>query len=781
MQLDVIQPESAEPPPTAPPPCCGQAEAGELGWACPMHPQVARANPGTCDLCGMPLEPVGGRAGAAARQAGERRRLLACILLCVPLVAVAMGPMLGRMLPAGLGGPAIADWFSRVGLAGSTGSWIQLALATPIVFWGGWPILAGGIAGFRSGRPGMFSLITLGVLAAWGSSALATLAPGIFPEAFRAADGTVPVAFESAGMIVVLVLAGQVLESRARRGTTAAIRALMDLSPPTAERVGRAGETPRASCCGGDAPLPIGTPAAPVTIPLAAVGVGDLVRVKPGGRIPVDGLVVEGASECDESLLTGEPRPIAKRAGDAVLGGAINGSGALVIEVRAAAADSLVARITRLVREAHGRRAPIENLADRVAAWFVPAVLLVAVLTFLGWSAFGPRPRMALGLVSAVSVLVIACPCALGLATPLAMTVAIGRGAREGILARSAAAIERLAAVDTVIFDKTGTLTRGRPRIVAAGSFEGSEAAAGTPAGPPDFSKEPLRSLLAVAAAVEIASEHGLARAFVEAAGAAGIELPTARGVEAVVGRGLRGEAEGRRVLIGSARLLADAGIAVPAGDAAAAVDPGGTEVFLAVDGRARGWFLIADPVRPEARDAVDELAGRGLTVEVLSGDAPAAVAAVADPLGIAAASGGLSPAEKAARVEAVVAGNRSTGRGSVVFVGDGVNDAPALAAADVGLAMGSGADVALETADITLLSGGLSLLPRALDVAADTMRVVRQNLALAFLYNVLAIPVAAGLLFPIVGHVTSPMLAAAAMTASSLSVIANSLRLRGP
>jgi len=776
MQLDVIQPET-EAAPAAPKPCCAKADVGEFGWACPMHPQVTRSTPGTCELCGMALEPVGQDADAAAARSRDLRRLAITTTLGVVLLVVAMGPMLGHMLPAWLGGHALAEWFARAGLTGRSGQWIQLALATPIVFWGGWPILAGGSAGLRSGRPGMYSLITLGVLAAWGSSTLATLAPGIFPAAFRAAEGTVPVSFESAGMIVVLVLVGQVLESRARRGTTTAIRALMDLSPPTAERVGRASRgpaVPLASCCQERGLAPASTAE---IIPLAAVVVGDLLRVKPGGRVPVDGIVREGVTACDESLLTGEPLAIEKQFGDRVLGGSINGSGALVIEATAGAADSLVARITRLVRAAHARRAPIENLADRMAAWFVPAVLATALVTFLGWAMFGPQPRMALGLVSAVSVLVIACPCALGLATPLAMTVAIGRAAREGMLVRSAAAIERLATAGTVVFDKTGTLTRGRPRIVAAGLAETPLPNGGHPAPAPDFARDPLRGLLATAVAVESASEHGLARAFVETAVAVGLSPPSATSVEAVVGRGVRGIVAGQTVLIGSERLLREAGIPVPPPPAGG--DVGGSVAYLAAAGRLAGWFVIADEPRPEARTVVADLAARGLALELLSGDAPVAAAAVARSLGIAVATGGLAPAAKSARVEALVAASRVGRIGSVVFVGDGINDSPALAAADVGVAMGSGADVALETADVTLLSGGLAPLPRVLDLATTTMRVVKQNLALALLYNVLAIPVAAGVLYPFVGHVTSPMLAAAAMTLSSLSVIANSLRLR--
>jgi Cu+-exporting ATPase len=819
--LQVVQPES-EPADAAAAvrPCCAQAGPGELGWACPMHPQVVRSRSGTCDLCGMPLEPLGAEAGATETRARDRRRLVVCTALGGILFLVAMGPMLGHMLPASLGGHAIAAWFSSSGLSVQTGHWLQLVLATPIVFWGGWPILSGGMAGFRSGKPGMFSLITLGVLAAWGSSALATIVPGVFPPTFRGADGTVPVSFESAGMIVVLVMLGQLLESRARRGTTAALRALMDLAPATAERVGttrrlwnksaaagsgdsrprkssafpavdqaetdqgglfsgpaRPGSLSVASCCQGEAPA---SPTEPETIPLAAVRLGDLLRVKPGGRIPVDGTVREGTTDCDESLLTGEPLPVAKQPGDRVLGGAINGTGAVVIEATAAAHDSLVARIARLVRQAHAHRAPIENLADRVAAVFVPAVLAVAMLTFVGWSLFGPEPRMALGLISAVSVLVIACPCALGLATPLAMTVAIGQAAREGILLRSAAAVERLATPGWIVFDKTGTLTAGRPRIVAAGIAggepTGDEPVAPLPHGLPDFSTGLFRDLLAPAAAVEAASGHGLAQAFLDAAQAAGIRIEAASNVTEIVGRGVRGTVAGEIVLVGSERFLVEAG--VPSADVTAA-PVGATLAQIAIGGTPRGWLAIADEPRLEARTVVTDLHGRGLSIEMLSGDTPQAAAVVARVVGILDAQGGLSPADKARRVAALVAAAGARGP-SVVFVGDGINDAPALAASDVGIAMGSGADVALETADVTLLSGGLTPLPQALDLAAATMRVVRQNLALAFLYNVLAIPVAAGLFYPLVGHVTSPMLAAAAMTGSSLSVIANSLRLRG-
>jgi Cu+-exporting ATPase len=747
MQLDVIQPQ---PEPPVVKPCCAKAAAGEFGWRCPMHPQVTSSSPGNCSICGMPLEPIGQEAGAANSHSHDLRRLVICGVLAAILMTVAMLGMLGHGRHGAMDGGhgLLPSW-----LAGQPGNWLQLLLATPIVFWGGWPILSGGLAGFRLGRPTMFSLISLGVLVAWIVSTAATVAPGIFPEAFRRPDGSVEVFFESAGMIVVLVLLGQLLESRARRGTTTAIRALMDLSPPTAEREP-----------GGE------------TIPLAMVRKGDLLRVKPGGRIPTDAIVREGATTCDESLLTGEPMPVARSVGDRVLGGAINGSGAIVIEAETAADGALVARITRLVREAHEKRAPIEQLADRISGIFVPIVLAIAVLTFLVWAAIGPQPRMALGLLSAVSVLVIACPCALGLATPLAMTVAIGRGAKAGILARSAEALEKLSHAGTIVFDKTGTLTQGRPRIVSAVAVspDGRSVAIDDVASSPEkLSQEPFRTLLFRAASLEGSSEHPLGRAFTQAAAAAGIDTARPEAVEAIVGRGVVGKVQGTTVLVGNAALLGDRGIAIDATRPSAAA----TTIHVAVDGGFAGSFGLADPPRPEAAAVIADLARRGFQLEMLSGDSPEAAEQAAAKIGLARATGGLSPQQKAERIAAIKA--ELPDGASVIFVGDGINDAPALASADVGIAMGSGADVALETADITLLSGGLATVPRAVDLARATMKNVRQNLLLAFLYNVLALPVAAGALYPLLGHVTSPMLAAAAMSLSSLSVIANSLRLR--
>jgi heavy metal translocating P-type ATPase len=755
MKLEIIQPAAADERPAALRPCCAAAAPGELGWRCPMHPEVTSASPGTCSVCGMPLEPIGQSAAAVSARSRDLTRLAVCGPLAVVLMVVAMAGMAGHMLPHGL-----VPWLSPPGLGAAAGNWLQLCLATPIVFWGGWPMLVGGVAGFRRGRPTMFSLIALGVLVAWAVSAVATVAPQIFPAGFRRTDGSVEVFFESAGMIVVLVLVGQLLESRARRNTSAAIRGLMDLSPPTAERLAAL------------------TDATAETLPLAAVRAGDLLRVRPGGRIPTDGLIRAGTTACDESLLTGEPMPVPRTVGDPVLGGSLNGSGAIVVEATTPASGGLVARITRLVREAHERRAPIETLADRIAAVFVPLVLVAALLTFLGWAQFGPEPRLARGLLAAVSVLVIACPCGLGLATPLAMTVAIGRGARAGILARTAEAVERLAAAEVVVFDKTGTVTQGQPRVLACGTVDGPTT--GWDVSSRGWDDEPARTLLDLAASVEASSEHGLAAAFTQAAAAAALSLSAAENVTAVVGRGVLGTVRGQLVLVGNGSFLRDRGIDVTPldGISAAVAETGSTLVAVAVDGRLAGWFSLADPPRVEAAAAVAELHRLGIETELLSGDTDAAARHVAGLVGITRAAGALTPADKDLRVRRRRA-ELADRHGALAFVGDGVNDAPALAAADVGIAMGSAAAVALETADVTLLSGGLAAVPRAVRLARTTMRIVRQNLLLAFLYNVLAIPAAAGLLTPLAGHVTSPMLAAAAMTLSSLSVIANSLRLR--
>jgi Cu+-exporting ATPase len=745
MQLPVIQPEPSESTggsgSAAPAPCCARHEAGSLGWTCPMHPEVMSPTAGSCPICGMPLEPVG---GATDDHGGAdfRRRLAVTAVPAISVFLLSMLPMLGHMLPLG----TLQPWLMALERS-PWAAWTELALASIVVFYGGWPILSGGMAAIRRGRPTMFSLISIGVLTAWGYSLVATGAPSVFPEAFRGPAGQVGRFFESAAMIVVLVLVGQLLESRARHGTTAAIRALMDLSPPEAVRLDPA-DTSRSE-----------------TVALALVKAGDLLRVRPGQRVPVDGRVVEGASECDESLLTGEPLPVAKQAGDRVLGGSLNGSGGLVMQAEVASSQSLVARITRLVREAHAARAPIEQLADRISARVVPAVVLAAVATLAAWLVLGGEQGLSMGIVSAVSVLVIACPCGLGLATPLSMTVAIGRGARSGILARSSAAMQALAMADTVIFDKTGTLTQGKPQLAASGLL-------GETGGTASDSSD---AVLRLVAAVEAGSEHALAAAFVEAAGEQGLLLPAATNVQAAVGLGLTGEVEGRKVAVGSRQFIEEqAGTGVEPAAAEAARRQGATLVMAAIDDQPAGWFAIHDTPRPEAAGVVDSLQDRGLRTALLSGDSQAAAAHLAAAVGIDDATGGCSPGDKLREIH-----HRHQAGHRIAFVGDGINDAPALAAADVGIAVGSAADVAIETADITLLSGGLARLPEAVDLARQTMRNVRENLALSLVYNLLAIPIAAGLLYPATGLLMSPMLAAAAMTASSLSVIGNALRLR--
>jgi heavy metal translocating P-type ATPase len=740
MQLPVIQPEPLQLVPSgstaAAAPCCARHEAGSLGWTCPMHPEAVSPTAGTCPICGMPFEPIG---GGADDHAGDdfRRRLMRSVVPAGIVFVVSMLPMLLAMVP-GLPPPA---WSVAMQHASWT-AWLELLLTSWVVFYGGWPILSGGLQAIRRGRATMFSLITIGVLTAWGYSVVATVAPDIFPEAFRGHHAMVGRFFESAAMIVVLVLAGQLLESRARRGTTAAIRALLDLSPPEARRLDPH-DNSRSE-----------------TVPLAAVRAGDLLRVRPGERIPVDGHVVEGSSECNEALLTGEPMPVAKQPRDRVLGGSLNGAGGLVMRADVSSAGSLVARITRLVREAHAARAPIEQLADRLSARIVPAVVAVSGLTFAAWLLLGGDNGLSMGIVSAVSVLVIACPCGLGLATPLSMTVAIGRGAQSGILVRSSAAMQALAVADVVLFDKTGTLTRGQPQLVDAGSIA---------------PHQDVDAMLRLAAAVEAASEHPLAHAFTHAAELRGFAIPAAERVRAVVGRGVTGIAEGRQVDVGNAGFMQErVGLESPPAEAEAARHRGATVVYAALDGRTAAWFAIEDRPRDEAASVIASVLQRGLQPALLSGDTQAAADHLGTLVGLEDVRGGCNPSDKLRDIH-----RRHQEGHRIAFVGDGINDAPALAAADVGIAVGSAADVAIETADITLLSGGLTRLPTAIDLARQTMRNVRENLALSLVYNLLAIPIAAGLLYPVTGMLMSPMLAAAAMTASSLSVIGNAMRLR--
>jgi Cu+-exporting ATPase len=674
----------------------------------------------------MALEPAlpAAAVGESPELADMRRRFLAALVLTVPLVAHEMAAMAG-WLPARLGG--------------RTGSWLQLLLATPVVLWAGWPLLERAWRSLAGRSLNMFTLIGLGVAVAFGYSVVATLAPGLVPQAFRH-GGHATLYFESAAMIVTLVLLGQVLELRARHRTGEALRSLLDLAPAEAVRLG------------GD-----GTES---TVPLAQVQSGDRLRIRPGARVPVDGALLEGSGAVDESMVTGESMPVAKRPGDALVGGTMNGHGSLVMRAERVGSQTLLAGIVRAVAAAQRSRAPVQALADRVSAWFVPAVVAVALLAALAWFALGPEPRLAHAIVVAVSTLVIACPCALGLATPMAMTVAMGRGAQAGILFRDAASLERLQEVDTVVFDKTGTLTAGRPAVVSVIPVDG---VADT-------------ELLRFAASLEQASEHPLAAAVVAAAQARGIRLGRSYGFRALPGKGALGVVQLRNVAVGNAALMAEAGVDVRAlePEAERLRELGQTAIHVGIDGVPVGVLGIADPLKAEAWDVVQRLKAQGLRVIVLSGDHAASVRAVAGQLGVDEVAAGVLPEEKAARVRTL----RAEGR-VVAMVGDGINDAPALAEADVGVAMGGGTDVARQTAGVTLVSGDLHGLARALSLSEATMRNVRQNLVFAFGYNALGVPLAAGLLYPLTGMLLMPAFAAAAMSASSVSVIANALRLR--
>ena len=699
----------APPPPAVPP--------GTI-WTCPMHPEIEQDHPGDCPICGMALEPAGLPVdGPNPELVDFRRRFRVAVAFSVPLVVIAMGPMLG--LPIALG---------------AAGRWLELVLATPVVLWCGWPFLVRGARSFRTGNLNMFSLIAVGVAAAYTFSVAAVVAPGIFPHGFRGHGGEIGLYFEAASVIVTLVLLGQLLELTAREKTGSAIRALMDLAPKTARRITGAGEA---------------------EVPLEEVRVGDRLRVRPGERVPVDGTVVTGRSAVDESLLTGEPVPVEKVAGDAVTGATINGSGTLVIEAARVGRDTVLARIVEMVAAAQRSRAPIQRLADRVAGWFVPAVLVVAALAFVAWAILGPSPSLAWAFVAAVSVLLIACPCALGLATPMSVMTATGRGAQAGVLIRDAAALETLAGVDTLVVDKTGTLTAGKPVLSAI-----------LPA--PGFNDY---DVLRLAASLEKGSEHPLADAILRAADERRLELVEPQGFEAVTGQGVRGRVDGHDLALGNAALVGDAVDDRGFDDRRAR---GETVMHLAVDGRHAGSLALADPVKPTTPDALKALHGLGLRIVMATGDAEATAAAVAGRLGIDEVHAGATPASKAALIRELKAQGAK-----VAMAGDGVNDAPALAEADVGIAMGTGADVAIESAGITLARGDLMGVVRARRLARATLRNIRQNLFFAFAYNTAGVPIAAGVLYPAFGLLVSPMLAAAAMSLSSVSVIGNALRLR--
>ncbi|UVK39119.1 heavy metal translocating P-type ATPase [Mesorhizobium sp. AR10] len=698
-------------------------------YTCPMHPEIVRDKPGSCPKCGMALEPMGipsGDEGPNPELVDFTRRFWVSAALSVPLLIIAMAPMLGLTFASFVDEQAMV--------------WVELALASPVVLWAAFPFFHRGWESILNRSPNMWTLISLGVGAAYLYSVIATLFPDIFPHQFRGHDGTVPVYFEAAAVIVALVFLGQVLELRAREQTGSAIRALLDLAPKTARLIGEDGSEN--------------------DVPLDAVKVGDRLRIRPGDAVPVDGIVTEGRSSVDESMISGEPLPVEKTEGDSLTGGTLNKHGSLIMRAEKVGAETTLARIVELVAKAQRSRAPIQGLADRVSFYFVPAVVLVAISAFIAWAVFGPEPRLIFAIVSAVSVLIIACPCALGLATPMSIMTATGRGAHAGVLIKEAAALERFASVDTLIVDKTGTLTEGRPKltdVVAAGAIAEKE-------------------LLALAAGLEKGSEHPLAEAIVEGAAERGLKISAASDFEAVTGKGVSGLVSGKKVALGNAAMMADLGIDIASVSVNAETlqVEGKTVMFVAVGKILAGIVAVADPVKATTSEAIKALHDSGLKIVMATGDNERTARAIANRLGIDEVRAGLLPEQKAALVEEL----RAKGAG-VAMAGDGVNDAPALAAADVGIAMGTGADVAVESAGITLVKGDLNGIVRARRLAQATIRNIRQNLFFAFLYNVLGVPVAAGVLYPLTGTLLSPMLAAAAMSLSSVSVIANALRLR--
>ena len=695
-------------------------------WTCPMHPEIVREQPGDCPICGMALEPTEPVEEENPELVGMTRRFWGSLLLTAPVFAIAMAEMApGNPLGAV---PARAL------------VWLQLALGTPVVLWGGWPFFSRGWASLRTRRLNMFTLVAIGSGTAWLYSVLATLAPGAFPRSFRGPDGVVAVYFEAAAVIVTLVLMGQVLELRARSRTGAAIRALLGLAPKTARRVN-----------------PDGSEA---DVSLDSVRVGDLLRVRPGEKVPVDGTVVEGRSAVDESMLTGEPIPVRKEAGEPVTGATVNGTGALLVRAERVGSETLLAQIVQMVAEAQRSRAPIQRLADVAASFFVPAVLGVSVLTFVAWAAYGPDPSMAYALINAVGVLIIACPCALGLATPMSIMVATGQAATVGVLFRNAEAIELLRDVDTVVVDKTGTLTEGKPRLVRV------------------VAVEPWKEddLLRRAASLERRSEHPLAQAIVAGAEARGAGRSEVSEFDSRTGRGVVGRVEGRELAIGNRKLLDE--LAIPVGPLAGTADAmrseGQSVMFVAVDRAPAGLLGVADPIKESTRAAIEGLHGEGLRIVMLTGDSRVTAAAVAERLGLDEVMADVLPAQKAEAVRKLQAEGRI-----VAMAGDGVNDAPALAQAQVGIAMGTGTDVAMESAGVTLVRGDLRGILRARRLSRGALRNIRQNLFFAFVYNAVGVPVAAGILYPAFGILLSPMIAAAAMSLSSVSVIGNSLRLR--
>jgi Cu+-exporting ATPase len=696
-------------------------------YTCPMHPQVEQDHPGNCPICGMALEPRNVVAGGEEENAELRdmtRRLWIGAALTLPVFVVAMAHVF----------PNAPSWVDS-----DPSRWMQFVLSTPVVLWAGWPFFVRGWQSLVNRSLNMFTLIAMGIGVAWLYSAIVMLAPGMFPASFQQ-HGKIGVYFEAAAVITVLVLLGQVLELRARSRTGNAIRALLDLAPPTA-RVVRDGEERE--------------------LPLDEVQRGDQLRVRPGEKVPVDGRVIDGKTSVDESMLTGEPMPVGKTTGDKVSGGTVNGTGSFLMEAERVGSDTVLSQIIEMVAQAQRSRAPIQGLADKVAGWFVPTVIVIALLTFAAWSWFGPEPRFAHAIVNAVAVLIIACPCALGLATPMSIMVGVGRGAQAGVLIKDAAAIERMEKVDTLVVDKTGTLTEGKPRLTNI-----------IPAAP--FSEQ---ELLTAAAAVEAHSEHPLAAAIVSGATERGINPASVGNFDSTTGGGVSGEVDGRRVLIGKSGFLARAGVSgleQLEAKAAELQQQGHGAMFVAIDGQAAGVLAVSDPIKESTAGVVEHLHQLGLKVIMLTGDNERTARAVARKLGIDEIEAGVEPQHKNDRVRKL----REQGH-VVAMAGDGINDAPALAAADVGIAMGTGTDVAMESAGITLLKGDLRTIEKTIGLSRAMMRNIRQNLFFAFIYNAAGIPVAAGLLYPFFGLLLSPMIAGAAMSLSSVSVIANALRLR--
>ena len=701
--------------------------APEVIYTCPMHPQIRRAGPGFCPICGMALEPVEAEAGSGPSREllDMTRRFWGGLVLTVPVAALEMGGHL-------------TDLHMLVGQRFS--NWVQLVLATPVVLWAGWPFFVRGWASLKTRSLNMFTLIAMGTGVAWIYSIVGTLLPDLFPAGLRESDGSVPVYFEAGAVITVLVLLGQVLELKARAQTSGAIKALLNLAPKRARRIGAEGNDE--------------------DVALEVVVAGDRLRVRPGESVPVDGEILEGRSFVDESMVTGESMPVTKETGTKVIGGTMNQSGSFIMRAEKVGRETMLAQIVRMVADAQRSRAPIQRLADQVSGWFVPLVIGIAIIAFLAWSIWGPEPRFTFGLIAAVSVLIIACPCALGLATPMSIMVGVGRGAQTGVLIKNAEALERFERIDTLVVDKTGTLTEGKPRVVAVRTAPGVAES----------------DVLALAAGLERASQHPLGSAIVQAANERGLHLADVSDFDAPAGKGITGVVAGHRLVIGNPRIMKEAGI-----DAGALTDDadrlrreGATAIFVAVDGKGAGLIAVADPIKSTTLAAVAALKEAGIRVVMLTGDNATTARAVAATLGITEVEAEVLPEDKSKVVERL----RAEGR-VVAMAGDGVNDAPALAAAEVGIAMGTGTDVAMQSAGVTLVKGDLNGIVRARRLSAATMSNIRQNLFFAFIYNAAGVPVAAGVLYPFLGVLLSPIIAAAAMALSSVSVIGNALRLR--